>query len=131
MINERIRLIIDQKFNGNASAFSRKIGISQSTIKDIVGIKATKPSYDTLRAIVSDETLNISAEWLLLGKGGINTDKSLDNEASKLIEAVATLTSSNKELVTTNLELVKMNSKLLNQKDGGVDAPDVSCADAV
>lgn len=122
MINERIQFIIDQRFNGNASAFSRKIGVSQSTIKDIVGIKAAKPSYETLHAIASDETLNISPEWLLLGKGDMTAKTSNNTDTTKLIDAISSLSSSNNILASSNCKLVDSNSVLIKQLEGGMGA---------
>lgn len=68
-INERIKHIVDECFNGNVSAFSRAIDVPQPTLKDIVGGKFSKPSYSVLEKIVNAESLKISSEWLLSEKG--------------------------------------------------------------
>ena len=68
-INERIKHIVDEYFNGNVSAFSRAIDVPQPTLKDIVGGKFSKPSYSVLEKIVNAESLNISSDWLLSEKG--------------------------------------------------------------
>lgn len=68
-INDRIKKIVDELFNGNVSAFARKINIPQPTLKDIVGGKLSTPRADILEKIFGDESLNVSAEWLLSGKG--------------------------------------------------------------
>lgn len=68
-INERIKLIIDLKTNGNASAFSRLTGIPQATLKDIVGGRLNKPGFEVLEKILNVEALNISTDWLMLGEG--------------------------------------------------------------
>ena len=68
-VNNRLKCIIDELFDGNVSAFSRATNISQSTLKDIVGGKMNKPSCGVLEKIASVKTLNVSMEWLLTGEG--------------------------------------------------------------
>lgn len=72
-VNERIKCIVDECFDGNVSAFARAIDISQSTLKDIVGGRFSKPGYDVLEKILSAETLFISPDWLMKGKGDMIT----------------------------------------------------------
>lgn len=69
-INERIQAIINKLYNGNVSEFERASSIKPSTIKNIVGSRQTKPSYDILELIIRNN-VQISAEWLLTGKGEI------------------------------------------------------------
>ena len=66
-VQERIRKIADELFNGNISAFCR--AVKQPTMNTILGERQSKPSYDVLSSIVNAEALNISAQWLLTGKG--------------------------------------------------------------
>lgn len=68
-INDRIKLISEELFNGNTSAMARTTGIKQSTLRDIIGERQSSPSYDTIRGIVDSASLNISTEWLLRGIG--------------------------------------------------------------
>lgn len=68
-INERIKHIVDECFDGNVSAFARAINVPQPTLKDIVGGKLNKPSYAVLEKIVNSTSLKISPDWLLSGKG--------------------------------------------------------------
>lgn len=70
-INERIKQICDYYFAGNTSAMSRTIPVNQSTIRDIIGSKQSKPSFDTLKAIVDCPTIKVSPEWLLNGTGNV------------------------------------------------------------
>ena len=76
-VNDRLKMVIDETFGGNVSAFSRALNISQSTLKDIVGGKMNKPSYGVLEKIVGAKTLNISMEWLLTGEGDRNRNNTL------------------------------------------------------
>ena len=68
-INERIQLVIDQYYKGNVTAFSKDVGTTQSTIRDIVTGKKNKPSGETIEKILNVQTLFINPEWLLTGKG--------------------------------------------------------------
>lgn len=70
-INERIKQICDYYFAGNTSAMSRTVLVKQSTIRDIIGTKQSKPSFETLKAIVDCPTIKVSADWLLMGTGNV------------------------------------------------------------
>lgn len=74
-VQERIRKIADELFNGNISAFCRAIDVKQPTMNTILGERKSKPSYDVLLNIVNAKALNISAEWLLSGEGDMLTQK--------------------------------------------------------
>lgn len=80
-INERIKCIIDLLFNGNASAFSRATGVKQPTLKDIVGGRLNKPSFEILEKILNAKTLNISCDWLILGQGEMKKDSNPNKES--------------------------------------------------
>lgn len=69
IINHRIKKVVDELFNRNVSAFARQLKVPQPTLKDIVGGKLSTPRADILEKIIGDKSLNISAEWLLTGKG--------------------------------------------------------------
>ena len=69
-INERLRKILDAKFQGNVSEMARQYGIPQPTLNNIVGNRMSKPSFDNIQRLVnSDETIN--ARWLVTGKGAM------------------------------------------------------------
>ena len=74
-INERIQTIIDQNYNGNVSEFERISCIKPYTIKNIVGKRQTKPSYDILESIIRNN-VQISTNWLLTGEGKMLKDDS-------------------------------------------------------
>lgn len=79
-ITARMQQIVDELFNGNKSEFARTIGVSESVIRSYV--HGTIPKADILEKIASN--LEISCEWLLLGKGGM--DKKTDNNSCEKIE---------------------------------------------
>jgi bacteriophage CI repressor helix-turn-helix domain len=80
-VQERIRKIADDLFNGNISAFCRAVDIKQPTMNTILGERQSKPSYDVLSNIVNAEALNISAQWLLTGKGEMLKSSSSKEES--------------------------------------------------
>lgn len=68
-INERIRQILADVFNGNVSAMAKATYINRNTLNSIVGEKEVTPGYDVLRRIVEMSTPQIDIDWLLTGEG--------------------------------------------------------------
>ncbi len=68
-VQERIKTLIDTLSDGNVSAFCRTVGVKQPTMNTIIGTRQNNPSYDVLHNIINAESLSISAEWLLTGRG--------------------------------------------------------------
>lgn len=66
-INTRFKEIINSLYKGNKRAFAQGIGISATVVENVVGSRKGKPSYDVLEKVCANA--NISAEWLLTGKG--------------------------------------------------------------
>ena len=81
-INQRIQLIVDKYHNGNVSAFCRDLGIRQSTMKDILGSRKSKPSNETFAKMISATSINIDPTWLLTGDGEMlnSVTKEMTNE---------------------------------------------------
>lgn len=77
-IIERLQEVIN--YEGiTVSAFARKIGVVDQTIRGIVVQKRNKPSFDILEKII--QTFDwINAEWLLTGKGDMVKTKSCENK---------------------------------------------------
>lgn len=66
-INNRIRKIIDDNFDGELSAFCSKLNISQSLL--ITTLERSKPSYGMIMSIIEDKDIKVNTKWLLTGKG--------------------------------------------------------------
>ncbi|MFA6199366.1 MAG: hypothetical protein WC679_03020 [Bacteroidales bacterium] len=75
----RIKDIIDREFNGNNSAFSRKVGILEPTIRSY--LSGSIPKADKIATICSK--LEISCDYLLLGK---QEDKANNSQKVNSIE---------------------------------------------
>lgn len=67
MINERIQQLIEKECKGNKRAFAQRVGISPSSIENVVGTRGGKPSFDLLEKILLAFE-NVDANWLILGK---------------------------------------------------------------
>lgn len=59
-------------FRGNKRAFAKAVGISPTVVENVVGARQGKPSYDVIEKVCANA--NISAEWLIMGKGNLVTD---------------------------------------------------------
>lgn len=73
-INQRVRTLVDTFCDGNVSEFARVIGVSQPTIRDVVGTKQVKPGFDALKKMVENSSLSINSDWLMTGKGRMKKD---------------------------------------------------------
>ena len=71
-INERFETIIKVLFGGNKRAFALHVGVSPTVVENVVGTRRGKPSFDFLEKVCANA--NISAEWLLMGKGEMVMD---------------------------------------------------------
>ena len=83
-INERIQFIINERFDGNTSAFCRSVDVKQPTMNTILGERKSKPSFDVISNIVNAKALFINSDWLLTGKGDpfIKEEKHLPTNTS-------------------------------------------------
>lgn len=129
-INDRIKMIVNQMFNGNTSEFERASKINPSTVKNIIGGRLTKPSYDVLEAIIRNNVL-LSAEWLLRGEGEMlkqsNISQDEDSSQKKTdqdAEYWKHIALSNMEIMTLhvddlNARIKELEAEILNLKSNG------------
>lgn len=73
-INDRIAIIIEDKFRGNKSAFAKALGLPPALMSSYFGKqRRSKPGIDLVANIV--RVLNVDARWLLIGvhekQGGV------------------------------------------------------------
>lgn len=66
-INDRMEMLVNERFNGNKAAFAKSINMSPTSISSYLGNKRrSKPSVDMVAKIVL--TLDVDAKWLLTGE---------------------------------------------------------------
>lgn len=77
-INDRMEMLVNQRFNGNKAAFAKAIGTERATLSNYIGsVRRSKPSVDMVTKIVL--ALDVDARWLLTGEEtpqqqGVNTN---------------------------------------------------------
>ena len=76
-VSERIRLIIDEKFEKSITDFAKATGINRTTVSNILNpkpnkegeIKEVAPTLETMQRIIECREINIDADWLMTGEG--------------------------------------------------------------
>lgn len=77
-INDRMEMLVNQRFNGNKAAFAKTIGLPPTGLSNYLGTKRrSKPSVEMVTKIVL--ALDVDARWLLTGEEtpqqqGVNTN---------------------------------------------------------
>lgn len=77
-INDRMEMLVNQRFNGNKAAFAKTIGLPPTGLSNYLGTKRrSKPSVEMVTNIVL--ALDVDARWLLTGEEtpqqqGVNTN---------------------------------------------------------
>lgn len=67
-INDRMEIIVNERFSGNKAAFAKAIQLSPTAISSYLGSKRrSMPSADLVARIVT--ALGVDARWLLTGEG--------------------------------------------------------------
>lgn len=75
-VNVRLVELCNKVFYGNHKLMSRELGVSYSTMKDVLSNKFNAPSYETLRLISMDKKYNVNIEWIINGSGSMIKDMS-------------------------------------------------------
>lgn len=100
-VKQRIKAVIDEKTN-SVYAFSREIGIKQTTLSDYLNNGKT-PSWAVVRGIIATYS-DISVEWLLRGEGSMyisdlpSTDHDDSDEVLELKAEITRLRAERDEL---------------------------------
>jgi hypothetical protein len=116
-VNERIKRIIDA-FEMNINSFSKLIGIAQTSLRDCV-INGAEPKHSTLNKIIIAKP-EISAEWLLTGKGEMINNQQIGNVSESTVVG-ANVNGNWNNIIHNNfkemIELQKGYQDLLRKKD--------------
>jgi transcriptional regulator with XRE-family HTH domain len=66
-INDRMEMLVNERFGGNKAAFAKAIDLTPTAISSYLGTKRrSKPSVEMVTNIVTK--LNVDAYWLLTGE---------------------------------------------------------------
>lgn len=66
-INDRMEMLVNQKFGGNKAAFAKSIDMSPTSMSSYLGNKRrSKPSVDMVAKII--RVLDVDARWLITGE---------------------------------------------------------------
>ena len=116
MIN-RILKLIETKTYGNEADFALKIGIKQQTLNNYTNGKRPV-KLDTVLALLYTYS-DISAEWLLRGKGEMilseNLPPIIGDESENDLDTHAMLAQARKEIDTLHIEIASLKEKNLKQ----------------
>lgn len=86
-INDRMEMLINERFNGNKAAFAKAIGTERATLSNYVGsMRRSKPSVNMVTKIVV--ALNVDARWLLTGEETSSIKKTNAEDVSPAKEAI-------------------------------------------
>ena len=110
-IIERLQKIIEHE-NLSVSAFARKLGVVDQTIRGIVVQKRNKPSFDMLVKIL--QTFDwLSAEWLIMGKGSMEKTKPTEktDDSQQLIEFMKYLREKDEKIELLIKEMTELKAK--------------------
>jgi len=112
-INDRLQIIVNDKFDGNKAAFAKAIGIAPTSISNYIGRqRASKPSSDMLAKIVN--SLNVDAMWLLTGRETKEEVKAIAT-GKKPIAAIQSVVTVGESAVLQ--ERIKSLERLLEEKE--------------
>lgn len=66
-INDRMEMLVNERFDGNKAAFEKAIGLPKNGIGSYLGKqRRSKPNIDMVTKIIT--TLNVDPLWLLTGE---------------------------------------------------------------
>ena len=84
-INDRIEMLINERFNGNKAAFAKSIGLPPTGLSSYISKqRRSKPSIDLVISIV--QAHNVDALWLLTGSEATNANSNSIAQQSTIEE---------------------------------------------
>lgn len=118
LINERIRSIIDDRFNGNVSRFCRETAIKQSTISTLLGPRQSKPSFEVIQSMANASALfDLSLRWLITGVGEMYIDgEELPESDDALIRALLDTIREQQKKIDSLLERLEAMEEVMKKE---------------
>jgi len=111
-ISQRVRFIIDEKFDKSPSDFATATGIKKTTVFYIVNNENVYPKADTLQFMVNCEQANINPAWLLMGEGFPYRGEEDNTEITKLKEQVKEMESEISKYTKKGMDVMVDNERL-------------------
>ncbi len=112
-IGDRFRILI-RHLNLNVNSFSREIGVAHTTLRNILA-KTCNPGYTVLNKTVSTFP-EISAEWLLTGKGNMikeDTGNLFNEPIAPYGKSILEILKEKDERIEELKEIISLKSKAL------------------
>ena len=111
-ISQRVRFIIDEKFEKSPRNFATATGIKKTTVFYIVNNENVYPKADTLQLMVNCEQANINPAWLLMGEGFPYRGEEDNTEITKLKEQVKEMESEISKYTKKGMDVMVDNERL-------------------
>ena len=111
-ISQRVRFIIDEKFDKSPSDFATATGIKKTTVFYIVNNENVYPKADTLQLMVNCEQANINPAWLLMGEGFPYRGEEDNTEITKLKEQAKEMESEISKYTKKGMDVMVDNERL-------------------
>lgn len=116
-INDRMEILVNEKFAGNKAAFAKFIGLSPTAISSYLGKeRRSKPNIDMVTNIIVK--LRVDPMWLLTGETSSKSDIRTEGDFSPASQ------SGNVSVVVSDsvvAERVRLLEQLLSEKDARID----------
>ncbi len=129
-INVRVQDIVNQLFRGNTSSFCRAFDLRQGTVKDILGVKQSSPSYETIRKIISNAEYKINAEWLLLAAGKMIKGELFTSDESQNYNELKEELMEKTERIYELKKIITLLDEKVDRLEGAVKTNEVGAMDA-
>lgn len=123
-INDRIEIIINERFSGNKSAFAKSIDMAPTGMSSYISKqRRSKPNVDMIAKIV--KKLGVDARWLLTGEGSLNekntiTTTATDHSAAAVNGNAVTINNStevDRKLIEKLMSENELLNRLLDEKE--------------
>lgn len=120
LLSKRLKLILDEYYDGNFSAMSRDIGVTDTGLGSYIrgkvqsdgSVKLSTPSADVIATIV--DKLEINPEWLISGVG----------EMKKGIDSISLVEDTGKgynQVDKDLLELIKSQQEVIRSQSRSIE----------
>ncbi|MEG1861215.1 MAG: XRE family transcriptional regulator [Bacteroidaceae bacterium] len=109
-INDRMEMLVNERFAGNKAAFAKKIGLPPTGLSSYLGKqRRSKPSIDMVAKIITE--VGVDALWLITG------EKSKDSSTSAVVnDSISPASENQSDSVDVYKKEIERLQSLLNKK---------------